>query len=160
MSLVIPINVFSIEGTYINPEGFYIKFQFRSNGKVKMSSQMFSLPITYNYIQQGKFIYIEDPGKGQIELELRGKTLWTDAPFMEGTYYLEGTRELIIAEKKIKDQKIKDNLKNSENTHNTHNLSDEKNENIEEMKVLLDKLKSGEDVPKEEIIKVIERAVK
>ncbi len=157
------MHIFALEGLYINPEGFGFTLLFRSNGKVKVSSQTLDLPITYNYSQKGSYIYIEDPSKGQVELQIRGKTLWTDAPFMDGTYYREGSQELEKAKKKIRENKLRKEAEENKNVEKEKQLENS-NESIDnqdnqrtELKSLLHKLKSGQDVPKDEIIKILEK---
>lgn len=96
---LLPANLSAMEGTFINPGGLGIKMVFRANGKVQVTSRIVNAPIWYNYTQSGKFIYIEDPSKGQVEMEIRGGTLWTNAAFMDGIYYPEGSADLAEAQK-------------------------------------------------------------
>lgn len=96
---LLPASLLAMEGTFINPGGLRIQMVFRANGKVQVTSRIINAPIWYNYTQSGKFIYIEDPSKGQVEMEIRGGTLWTSAAFMDGTYYPEGSAALAEAEK-------------------------------------------------------------
>lgn len=155
--------VFALEGLYINPEGFCFTLLFRSNGKVKVSSQTLDLPITYNYSQKGSYIYIEDPSKGQVELQIRGNTLWTDAPFMDGTYYREGSQELKKAKKKIEEDKLKKEaeenkkLEKERQLENSNESTENHDDQVNELKSLLHKLKSDQNIPKEEIIKILEK---
>jgi len=95
---LLPAGLTAMEGTFINPRGLGIKMVFRANGKVQVTSRIVNAPIWYNYTQSGKYIYIEDPSKGQVEMEIRGGTLWTSAAFMD-VYYPEGSAALAEAEK-------------------------------------------------------------
>lgn len=96
--LLLPATLQALEGTFVNPTGLRIQMIFRSNGKVQVTSRIISAPVWYQYTQSGRFIYIEDPGKGQVEMEIRGETLWTSAAMMGGVYYPVGSPALAEAQ--------------------------------------------------------------